>query len=125
MFGALALLRGVSSLKLAGTARKGEIVMRTKFVVLLAMMFTMAFVGTALAQDNPTEDAYGGVLGEEVSNQDDSTAPAEESPPVVATQESTDSLPFTGLELGLVALAGFGLVALGFAMRRTTRRSPN
>ena len=105
--------------------------MRTKLLLLLAMVFTMAFVGTALAQDNPTEDAYGGVLGEEVSNQDDSggSPPAGESdestPPTtpVATQNSTDSLPFTGLELGLVALAGFGLVALGFAMRRSTRHA--
>ena len=104
--------------------------MRTKLLVLLAMVFTFAFVGTALGQDNPTEDAYGGVLGEEVSNQDDSGSPAaaEESDdaaaPVAAQQNSTDSLPFTGLELGLVALAGFGLVALGVAMRRGTRRSP-
>ena len=104
--------------------------MRTKLLVLLAMMFTLAFVGTALAQDNPTEDAYGGVLGEEVSNQDDSGSPAavqeESAPPatpVAAQQNSTDSLPFTGFELGLVALAGFGLVALGVAMRRGTRRS--
>jgi hypothetical protein len=93
--------------------------MRTK-LLLLAMMFTLSLAGTALAQtSNPTEDAYGGVLGEEVSNQGDSVS---ESPPV-ATEESTGSLPFTGLELGLVALAGFGLVALGVAMRRTTRRS--
>lgn len=98
-------------------------VMRTKILLLLAMAFTLSLAGTALAQDNPTEDAYGGVLGEEVSNQDDSVAVAQdESPPPVAAQE-TDSLPFTGLELGLVALAGFGLVALGVAMRRTTRRS--
>lgn len=108
--------------------------MRTKLLLFLAMVFTLAFVGTALGQDNPTEDAYGGVLGEEVSNQDESTPPSvadntEESTPAtaaapVATQNSTDSLPFTGLELGLVALAGFGLVALGVAMRRGTRRSP-
>jgi hypothetical protein len=106
--------------------------MRTKLLLLLAMVFTLAFVGTALGQDNPTEDAYGGVLGEEVSNQDDSGSPAaaqdEETStpatPVAAQQGSTDSLPFTGLELGLVALAGFGLVALGVAMRRGTRRTP-
>jgi len=90
------------------------------------MMFTLALVGTALAQDNPTEDAYGGVLGEEVSNSDDS---AENSPAAVTEDSGSgsgpaeDSLPFTGLELGLVALAGFGLVTLGYVMRRTTRRS--
>jgi hypothetical protein len=111
-------------------AERRTILMRTKLLLILAMMFTLSLVGTAFAQDNPTEDAYGGVLGEEVSNQDDSGAPAEESSPppetpAVATQDTTGSLPFTGLELGLVALAGIGLVALGVAMRRTTRRSPS
>jgi hypothetical protein len=123
MFGCATLRRTANSLKLAqNRRRKAMRVMRTKLLLLLAMAFTLSLVGTALAQDNPTEDAYGGVLGEEVSNQGDSAA-SEESPPPVATQDS-DSLPFTGLELGLVALAGFGLVALGVAMRRTTRRSP-
>ena len=106
--------------------------MRTKLLLLLAMAFTFAMVGTALAQDNATEDAYGGVLGEEVTNQgsDSETPPVQQpveendsTPPVVA-QETGDSLPFTGLELGLIALAGIGLVALGVAMRRSTRGSP-
>jgi hypothetical protein len=120
MFGSGSLRRGKTSLTLAGTARKGELLMRTKLLLILAMAFTLSLAGTALAQDNPTQDAYGGVLGEEVSNQADTSSPAEEST-TVATQESTGSLPFTGLELGLVALAGLGLVALGVAMRRTTR----
>ena len=132
MFGLLTLRAERNSLKLARTsAAKGDALMRTKLLLLLAMAFTLSLAGTALAQDNPTEDAYGGVLGEEVSNQDDSgspgaqeeSTPAEtQSTPVATTTNSTDSLPFTGLELGLVALAGFGLVALGVAMRRGTRR---
>jgi hypothetical protein len=104
-------------------------VMRTKLMLVLAMAFSLSLVGTALAQDNPTEDAYGGVLGEEVSSQggsgggaatDESTTPTQ----AVASPESSGSLPFTGLELGLVVLAGLGLVALGVAMRRGTRGSP-
>ncbi len=98
--------------------------MRTKLLVLLAMIFTLALAGTAFAQDNATQDAYGGVLGEEVSNSDDSSGTA---PEVVAQGVDNgggggSELPFTGLELGLVALAGFGLVGLGLVMRRTTRR---
>jgi len=95
--------------------------MRTKLLVLLAMIFTLALAGTAFAQDNATQDAYGGVLGEEVSNSDDSGGTA---PEVVAqgVDNGGSELPFTGLELGLVALAGFGLVGLGLVMRRTTRR---
>ena len=96
-------------------------------MVLLAMCFTIAMAGTAMAQDNPTEDAYGGALGEEVQDDSAPPPPAEErevaaSTPPVATQ-STGSLPFTGFESGLIALVGIGLVALGVAMRRSTRRA--
>lgn len=117
MFGSVLLRVAAASLKLVRTARKGER-MRMRFLLVLVMAFTLALAGTALAQDNPTEDAYGGVLGEEVSNSGDSEA----SSPVSVSQGS-DSLPFTGLELGLVALAGIGLVTLGYVMRRSTRRS--
>ena len=99
-----------------------------RLLVLLAMVFSLALTGTALAQDNPTENGYGGVLGEEVSNSDDGgggTPPPDEEP-VAVSQGSNGgggSLPFTGLELSLVALAGFGLVTLGFVMRRSTRHT--
>ena len=36
---------------------------------------------------------------------------------------SGGELPFTGLDLGLVALAGGSLLVLGFGMRRLTRAS--
>jgi hypothetical protein len=92
--------------------------MRTSLLAVLAVAFVVAIGGTAMAQDSPTRDAYGGVLGNEVDN-----------PPMNAEATSqlgadTGSLPFTGFEAGLVALAGIGLVALGFAMRRTTRKPP-
>jgi hypothetical protein len=97
--------------------------MRTKFLVVLMAAFVLAITGTAMAQDSPTADAYGGVLGNEVSNSDDG-AGVDNTAPATQTVNS-DELPFTGLEVGLVVLAGFGLVMLGVAMRRTTRRSEN
>jgi hypothetical protein len=101
--------------------------MRTNLLAILAMVFTLALAGPALAQDNPTEDAYGGVLGEEVANNDDSGGGTESTPATVQVQQGAEdsggSLPFTGLELGLVVLAGIGLVSLGLVMRRQTRRS--
>jgi hypothetical protein len=96
------------------------------------MVFTLALAGPALAQDNPTENGYGGVLGEEVSNSDSggggggadsNCCPPEETVAVSQGANGGGSLPFTGFELGLVALAGFGLVTLGFVMRRSTRHS--
>ena len=46
--------------------------------------------------------------------------PVTGQPCTVATVSSGD-LPFTGFEAGLVALAGLGLLGLGFGMRRMTR----
>lgn len=132
MFGCAPLHPAARSSKLARTARKGML-MRMRLLVVLAMVFTLVLGGTALAQQNPTQDGYGGVLGEEVSNSDDGGGGSPPPPPaddddegVVVTQAAEGgggSLPFTGLELGLVALAGFGLVTLGFVMRRSTRHS--
>lgn len=106
------------------TARQHEKgrTMRTSLLAVLAVAFVMAFGGVALAQDTPTSDAYPvHVLGNEVENSGDSTQEAT-SPEQVEVGSTTGSLPFTGFEVGLVALAGIGLVGLGFAMRRTTRR---
>ena len=83
------------------------------------MVFVLALAGTAMAQSSPTQDAYGGVLGNETQNTNGGSGAAP------AAQElgtnTGDSLPFTGFEAGLVALAGAGLLALGFVMRRTSR----
>jgi hypothetical protein len=98
--------------------------MRVSLLAVLAVSFVLALGGTAFAQDNPTTDTYGGVLGNEVENNGSSTG----SPNVVQNEagssESPGNLPFTGFQVGIVALAGIGLVALGFAMRRGTRRPP-
>jgi hypothetical protein len=104
--------------------RKG-IRMRTSVLAVAAVAFVLVLGGTALAQDSPTQDAYGGVLGNEVQNSADTQANVQQ----VGGQSSAGgggggSLPFTGFEVGIVLLAGIGLVALGFAMRRGTRRPP-
>jgi hypothetical protein len=100
--------------------------MRTSLLAVLAISFVFAVSGSAMAQDSPTQDAYGGVLGNEVetTNSNNEAATTTEGTEAATAQVGSDELPFTGLELGLVALAGIGLVALGFAMRRTTRRPP-
>jgi hypothetical protein len=103
--------------------------MRTSLLAVLAISFVFAVSGSAMAQDSPTQDAYGGVLGNEVETTNSNTEATTEAATTEGTEAATaqvggDELPFTGLELGLVALAGIGLVALGFAMRRTTRRPP-
>jgi hypothetical protein len=72
--------------------------------------------GPAYAQ-TATEDGYAG-LGGALQGQGGGGGP-------VATSGGTGgdggSLPFTGLELGLIAAMGAGLVGVGFAVRRASR----
>jgi hypothetical protein len=91
--------------------------MRTSLLAVLAVAFVLVLGSVAMAQNSPTQDAYGGVLGNEVESSADTQATVQE------VGADTGSLPFTGFEIGLVALAGIGLVGLGFAMRRGTRRN--
>lgn len=107
----------------AATMEKGRF-MRVSLLAVLAASFVLALGGTALAQDNPTTDTYGGVLGNEVENNGSSTGSVNNATNEGGSTSPGGSLPFTGFEVGIVALAGFGLVALGFAMRRGTRRRP-
>jgi hypothetical protein len=55
------------------------------------------------------------------------TAPVVEEAPTVAAAEVESSgatLPFTGLDVGVIALAGIVLLGMGFLLRRYTHRSP-
>ncbi|TMM14598.1 MAG: hypothetical protein E6G00_00335 [Actinobacteria bacterium] len=63
----------------------------------------------AVASATPTDDVYGGTLGQVESN----------------TQAKSDKsgLPFTGLDVGIVVLAGGFLVGTGLVIRRASRGS--
>ena len=86
--------------------------------------------GTALAQGTASTRGYDeslGVIGEIQSEEptpparrDETPTPPQTPPPV---QEEGD-LPFTGLDLGIVALMGVVLLGTGVVLRRSTRRRP-
>jgi hypothetical protein len=97
--------------------------MRTSLFGVLATVFVLALSGTAMGQTSPTQDAYGGVLGNETQNTNggSGSAPVAQELGTNTSGGGGGSLPFTGFEAGLVALAGAGLLALGFVMRRTSR----
>lgn len=109
--------------------------MKLKTGILVAVTcFALAMPGVALAQ-SPTQDAYGGAAGEQQGvaglNQgggDESPAVANEAGTSAGTEavavdsDGGGTLPFTGLELALIGAAGIGLLAMGFALYRTSHR---
>ena len=95
-----------------------------RFVATIAVLASLALLsvaGTAIAQ-SPTEDAYGGGGQGEVGGlQQSNGGGGDNAANAVATDTAAvkgSSLPFTGLEVGVMLLAGVALVGGGFLVRR-------
>lgn len=90
---------------------------------LLALALTaLVFAPATSFAASATQDAYGEeddvVVSDETTGEDTTpTATADASP----STTSNSSLPFTGLEAGLIAAAGLGLAGTGVALRRAAR----
>ena len=98
-----------------------------RLTALLAIMLLAFSATSAYAQTAPREgyDESLGVIGEIQSEEPTPPGDREEQPtPPVQQQQEEGSLPFTGLDLGIVALMGAALLGTGLVLRRTTRRSP-
>lgn len=111
---------------------EANIVRFKKISSILALGALLALVGapSALAQ-NATQEGYsepGGVVQSQV---DDGSSggggdggngtPTQTAAQTPAQASSSGDLPFTGMDLGLVAGAGLLLLAAGFGIRRVTR----
>jgi hypothetical protein len=91
--------------------------MKKAFSLLTVLALTLALAGTAYAQSSVQGyNDEGGQVQSGVQGGQEQAGPG-------ATTEAGGSLPFTGLDIALVAMAGGALVAAGFGMRRLTRSS--
>jgi hypothetical protein len=92
--------------------------MRNRILGLMAVLvLAFAFAAPAMGQ-NATEDAYSPI---DDRTQGISTDTVNAATTTTNSTDTSDSLPFTGFEAGLVALIGAGLVGTGFAVRRVSR----
>ena len=97
--------------------------------LLVSLLLTIGG-GTALAQGTPSSRGYDeslGVIGEIQSEEPTPPERREQQPTPPASPppvQEEGSLPFTGLDLGIVAGMGIVLLGTGLALRRSTRRSP-
>lgn len=101
--------------------------MRIAGLSLLTTLLLIFGAANAFAQGSPSERGYDeslGVIGEIQSEEppNDTTTEEQPTPPPPPVREESD-LPFTGLDLGIVALMGVALLGTGLVLRRSTRRS--
>jgi hypothetical protein len=98
-----------------------------KRLALFMAVVALALVAVAPAYgQSAATDAYGGkgggVLGA-VSSGGGGNTPSAKAPAQVQAAQTTSSgsLPFTGLDVGLLALGGVALVGVGVGLRRFAR----
>jgi hypothetical protein len=84
--------------------------MRTTLLAVVCGMM-LAVAAPALAS-GPTQGAYAGPGANQISSVQNTAE----------TTSDSGTLPFTGLNLGLVAVVAVALVGAGFGLRRQTRR---
>ena len=84
----------------------------------LALLLTLVLAVPAMAQ-GPSQDGYTPDGPQAVEQTSNSGGDPDDSQ--TAQSADTGSLPFTGLDLVLVAALGAGLLGVGAGMRRLTR----
>ena len=92
----------------------------------LALLMAVVAVALAVAApayaQNAVSDAYAGKGGGIVGTVDSGNGPYASTPQQVqAVSSDNGSLPFTGLDIGLLALGGVALVGVGAGLRRFAR----
>ena len=105
-----------------------------KRLALLAVVALVLVVAVPAYGQSAVSDTYagkgGGIVGTvEGGNGPSASAPASAPASAVAPQQvsvaspdtSSGSLPFTGLDIGLLALGGVALVGVGVGLRRVAR----
>ena len=97
-------------------------------IVMIAVVLTAVFASSALGAGNSSAKAAYGKKGSSVqavlSAKTTKAAPKKVVAKHVVAKTATATLPFTGLDLGLVAGAGVVLLGMGFSLRRVTRKPP-
>ncbi|HXE45813.1 MAG TPA: hypothetical protein VN635_11520 [Conexibacter sp.] len=98
--------------------------MKRLALLMVAVALALVVAGPAYAQ-SATSDAYagkgGGIVGTVNSGGPSGNGPSAPAPQQVQAASSNGSLPFTGLDVGLLALGGVALVGVGIGLRRFAR----
>jgi predicted S18 family serine protease len=95
--------------------------MKTRLTSLLAVVVLVLVMAVPAFAQNATQDGYTATAGQVQAQVDDESSSA----PVAVTTSGGGggggSLPFTGLDVALLAGAGLLLVGAGLGMRRLTQ----
>lgn len=93
-----------------------------RLALLMAVVALALVVAVPAYGQGAVSDTYGGKGGGIVGTVDSGNGPSAPAPQQVQVASTDDSsLPFTGLDVGLLALGGVALVGVGVGLRRFAR----
>jgi len=90
-----------------------------RLALLMAAVALALFVAAPAYGQGAVSDTYAGKGGGIVGTVGGGNGPSAPTQQVVSSNEG--SLPFTGLDIGLLALGGIALVGVGVGLRRVAR----
>jgi hypothetical protein len=94
--------------------------MKRLALVMAVVAIALAVAAPAYAQ-SAVSDTYAGRGGGIVGTVEGGKGPTASTPQQVQATSPSGSLPFTGLDIGLLALGGVALVGVGVGLRRFAR----
>jgi hypothetical protein len=92
-----------------------------RLALLMAVVALALFVAVPAYGQSAVSDTYAGRGGGIVGTVDSGNGPTAPTPQQVQVSSNEGSLPFTGLDIGLLALGGVALVGVGVGLRRVAR----
>jgi len=92
-----------------------------RLALLMAVVALALFVAVPAYGQGAVSDTYAGRGGGIVGTVDSGNGPSAPAPQQVQVSSNEGSLPFTGLDIGLLALGGVALVGVGVGLRRVAR----
>ena len=93
-----------------------------KRLALHMVLVALALVAAVPAYgQSAVNDTYAGKGGAIVGTVDSGNGPSAPAPQSVQAASDNGSLPFTGLDIGLLALGGVALAGVGIGLRRFAR----
>ena len=92
-----------------------------RLALLMAVVALALFVAVPAYGQGAVSDTYAGRGGGIVGTVDSGNGPTAPTPQQVQATSNSGSLPFTGLDIGLLALGGVALVGVGVGLRRVAR----
>ena len=103
-----------------------------RFSIGIAVVLAAIAASSALAGNGPSSSVYGqsgtkvqkSISAKPVAKAAPAGAVAAKSSPTALAAARSGTLPFTGMDLGLVSVAGILLLGGGLTLRRVGRRSP-